>query len=246
MGKWDIETDPGVLGQMLALLAHDLRNPLSALHSNLGYLQTVTSRKANADPDVAEAIGDGLISCEGLSHIIDNVNLFAQLLRGSAQAAPVPSGFSALVSEALQHGAGLARAHGVSVDLEVSSDASRARVNLSRDLLTRALSNLVRNCVQHSPTRSRVEVRLSADEARVFVRFSDNGPSLPVGEDKRTFGVVFQLAQKTGTEGRYNRWIGLYVTDIAADALGGRLSVETPESPFTSCLQLALPRAGTG
>src|SRR5690606_13210231 len=48
---------PRLIGELLGLLAHDLRNPLSALHSNLGYLDAVL---ASRDEEVREAIEDGL------------------------------------------------------------------------------------------------------------------------------------------------------------------------------------------
>src|SRR6186713_225154 len=58
-----------LIGELLGLLAHDLRNPLSALHSNLGYLDTVLS---SHDDEAREAVEDGVVSCDGLSHVIDN------------------------------------------------------------------------------------------------------------------------------------------------------------------------------
>src|SRR5262245_13794222 len=68
-----------LIGELIGLLAHDLRNPLSALHSNLGYLEAVLP---SDEGEAREAVEDGVVSCDGLSHVIDNVDLLGQILRG--------------------------------------------------------------------------------------------------------------------------------------------------------------------
>ena len=63
---------PGTVGSLLALVAHDLRNPLSALHSNVGFLEATLSTK---DTDALDALADISASCSSLKHIIDNLEL---------------------------------------------------------------------------------------------------------------------------------------------------------------------------
>jgi signal transduction histidine kinase len=68
---------PVTLGQLIGLLAHDLRNPLSALHSNVGFLDSVVESR---DDDVREALQDARVSCDGLMYIIDNLELLGRAL----------------------------------------------------------------------------------------------------------------------------------------------------------------------
>ena len=88
-----------LIGELLGLLAHDLRNPLSALHSNLGYLDTVLSSQ---DEEAREAVEDGVVSCDGLSHVIDNVDLLGQVLRGGLRVQKSPSPAAALIAGAVE------------------------------------------------------------------------------------------------------------------------------------------------
>src|SRR5690606_3048732 len=69
-----------VLGELLGLLAHDLRNPLSALHSNVGYLGSLSERY---DDDAKEAIADALLSCDSLRTVIDSVEILSHVLTGT-------------------------------------------------------------------------------------------------------------------------------------------------------------------
>lgn len=237
MGDWEQEREPAVLGQMLELLAHDLRNPLSALHSNLGYLRTIAARES-IPADVHEAIADGLVSCEGLAHIIDNLGQFAQLLRAT-QAPPAPPDLvDAFVSDALQRTESVARAYGSRVELTLTNEARGLRLALSRDPFSRVLTNLVLNAIQCSPRRSPVAVRVDRSGNEVRIEVDDMGAP---PADPQPFGIAAQLATKTASDGRYNRWLGLYIAAITAQSLGGSLAVAPATPPFTSKLRLLLP-----
>ena len=72
-----LESD--LVGGLLGLIVHDLRNPLSALHSNASFLQ---SARDTTSEDAKEALEDVSASCEALGHIIDNVELLSLALRG--------------------------------------------------------------------------------------------------------------------------------------------------------------------
>ena len=50
--------DPVTFGELLGLLAHDLRNPLSALHSNLGFLTSIVQHDKDALPALLTALKD--------------------------------------------------------------------------------------------------------------------------------------------------------------------------------------------
>ncbi len=66
-----------LVGGLLGLIVHDLRNPLSALHSNASFLQTA---RDTTGEDAKEALEDVSASCEALGHIIDNVELLSLAL----------------------------------------------------------------------------------------------------------------------------------------------------------------------
>jgi K+-sensing histidine kinase KdpD len=242
MSKWDFDRSPTLLGDVLGLLAHDLRNPLSALHSNLGYLETTQARAPQANDDVQEAIADGLVSCSGLSHIVDNLSFLAQSLRGSAGWPALPTPIGELAREAVQQAQMLAKSHGVNLRMVVAADAERAYVNASRDVLQRAFANLAWNNIQFSTAGANALINIDVAEQSVHITFQDVGPSLLGREREACFGLEAQLDTKTSADGRYSRWLGLFVANVAAEAAGGSLQVVEPEANFSSALRLILPR----
>src|SRR5262245_51093591 len=164
-----------LIGELLGLLAHDLRNPLSALHSNLGYLDTVLSSQ---DDEAREAVEDGVVSCDGLSHVIDNVDLLGQVLRGGIRVQKSPSPVAALVAGAVERCQPAARSHGLTLELDAKARQLHAAVDVGRDLAARALTNLIRNSIQHAPPSSTVSVTASAEGKAVYVLVRDAGSVL--------------------------------------------------------------------
>ena len=68
------ELSSELISSSLGLFAHDLRNPLSALHSNVSFLGSVLG---TGDNDAREALEDVAASSDALGHITDNLELFA-------------------------------------------------------------------------------------------------------------------------------------------------------------------------
>jgi signal transduction histidine kinase len=214
---------PRLIGELLGLLAHDLRNPLSALHSNLGYLDAVLAAR---DEEVREAIEDGLVSCDGLSHVIDNVDLFGQALRGAGDA-PAHIGASpvaGLIAAAVESCQAAARSHGLVLQLDNSARQIHASVESGRELATRALSNLIRNSIQHAPPASTVTVSVLADGPNVRVQVRDCGVPFPDSSRKSAFTAEGQVAAKARS-GRYSRGMGLYCAELAAALCGATIQV---------------------
>src|SRR5690349_19506637 len=68
---------PNELSELMALLAHDLRNPLSALLTNLNF---VRSAMRDGAPELQEALSDSALSCAMLSQYIGNLDVLARSL----------------------------------------------------------------------------------------------------------------------------------------------------------------------
>jgi signal transduction histidine kinase len=254
MGKGGGYEDPGtsvsaepiaaqLIGELLALLAHDLRNPLSALHSNLGYLDTVLSSR---DDEAREAVEDGVVSCDGLSHVIDNVDLLGQVLRGGMRIQRSPSPAAPLIAGAVERCQPAARSHGLSLELDAKARQLHAAVDVGRDLATRALTNLIRNSIQHAPPSSTVTVAASADGDRVLVQVCDSGTSLTDELRESAFTAEGQVASKGRANSRYSRGMGLYCARVAATLCGGEIRVLDPPAGGGNLFQLALPRVMSG
>lgn len=239
-----------VVGQLLALLAHDLRNPLSAIHSNLGFLTSVFpaagEQGRSASEDVCEAVSDGLISCDGLTYIIDNIELFGQSLRDAQKPGRVECDLAALVSDVVARCTPAADSYGVKLRFEVAShDNQTARVN--RDVLGRALSNLIRNAIQHSlhgqTVRVVLEAKVTEGDGPLLGRVAviDSGTPIEESERDSLFTADGQVRAKGVAHGRYSRGLGLFVARLAAELTGARVFAESGKPQGKNLLVLEVP-----
>ncbi len=250
------------VGEALSLCVHDFRNALAALQSELAFLSSVvgpeapeSGSRADLGPEPETEAGDtgtgasSALSAESLvdltctadtfGHIIENLGVLSAALR----AAPVPRAES-LAAATLVEGvcgalARTARSHGVG--LELGENSPSVLVRAPREPLQRALTNLVRNVIEHSPEGAvvRVEVRPLAGEA-VFAVHDAHARPRP---DSRLelFTLAGQLAAKH-SHFRYGRGLGLFCAALAAERAGATVAfVEEPPSRFELRLPLATP-----
>lgn len=227
--------DSATFGELLGLLAHDLRNPLSALHSNLGFLTSVVGEEV----DAAEAVSDGLISCEGLAHIIDNIDLLGQTLRGTQFGEGTRVDIAMLVAEVVAAARPMAESHNVAVVVRPTSED--ASVEGPRDLLARSLANLLRNSIQHSPGGASVLVSLRRDRDGVVVLIEDSGVSLPEPLRAIAFTPQGQIGAKSAPAGRYSRGLGLLSAALAASAAKASVQVVPAPRGTGNAFELRLP-----
>ncbi len=242
-----LDVDLETVGQLLSLMAHDLRNPLSALHSNLGFLSSELSSAMRdnwrTEParaaDLQDAIADGMISCDGLTHLIDNLDLLGQALRGSTIAPASSVSVREFVRDVMTRCERVADSHGLQIHFEEQDVDPALEVIVSRDPLARALSNLVRNSIQHSPAGSTVHVRVVPTESGVAIDVLDFGGRLPPERQEAAFTSRGQVGLKEG-EWRYSRGLGLLAAGLAAKAAGARVEVAEPPAEFSNAFRLSV------
>ncbi len=214
--------DEVLLSGLLGLLVHDLRNPLSALSSNLGYL---ADELPDRTPEADEALDDLLLSCEGLSHIVDGVEALARLLSDSKTEALAPVAASTVLVEAVERMTPTARSHSVRVVADPTVLHSPERVRINQGMFHKALGALLRNSVQHAPPGSEVRLGFSVSAEAVVFRIEDDGPKTPPDSVERAFSPQGQLDAKRCNSGRYSRGLGLLCARIWANASGAEVTL---------------------
>lgn len=227
--------EPPVIGELLGLLAHDLRNPLSALHSNLGFLKSVLT---STDKDVLEAVEDSVVSCEGLAHIIDNMDLVGRSFRGRPDVESSGADVVRLVQEVVEASSHMAKSHGVALELAPLS-AGPLLSRGGRDLLERALANLLRNSVQHSPPGATVKISGRRDPGGFAVLIADSGSRLS-SEGVSPFTAAGQVQAKSVPHGRYSRGLGLYCAGLAAAVAHCTLRMAEPPTGMNNAFEIVI------
>lgn len=215
--KEDLSSE--LVSALLGLFAHDLRNPLSALHSNVSFLGSVVGA---GDTEAHEALEDVAASSDALGHITDNLELFAIALDGAKPREAHDFPLRELLREAAQKSRRFAESYRVTLEVDAESGGS-LRAFANRDMLQRSLSNLIRNAIQHAGETGKVTVQAAQAGSELVIGVSDSGVPLASDMSEQAFTAEGQLSTKNVSGGRYSRGLGLYAARIAASVAGARV-----------------------
>ncbi|MFK7984570.1 MAG: nitrogen regulation protein NR(II) [Sandaracinaceae bacterium] len=197
------------LGRLSAQMAHDIRNPLAAVH---GAAQILEEERRRGDAGLAPHEAMLSLILEQTERIEGVVRDYRRLGAAEAERAPVD------VTDLLSRLA--ARSELAAGSLRVRSSLPSAfRAELDEELITTALENLVRNAMEADAQATVVLGAMRAGSALVL-RVEDDGP----GMDARTREQAVESFFTTKAEGS---GLGLAFAARIAAAHGGRLDVRS-------------------
>lgn len=229
------EEAPEKVGDVLGLLAHDLRNPLAALSSNVGFLEMM---KSELTEDVAEAVTDLQLSIEALGRIIDSLELVSHDLGKGKVPAAMQVRAGSLLAHLRPQAERAADSHGVTLEVQ-SGPADEEQVFVSEVYFQRALTALVHNAITAAPTRSIVRLEVEREGGALLFRVLDDGAALSPELAEAALTAAGQCEVKTARSGRYSRGLGLYAVARCAELAGAKLRIGETESG--SSLELSCP-----
>jgi two-component system sensor histidine kinase FlrB len=199
------------MGEMAALLAHEVRNPLGAMELFTGLLMEDLRER----PDtlrLARQVASGIAD---LDHLVTNLLQFTRT-RQQTDAGAARVDCRAVADDALRWAEDVIDANGVRVERRFATGECIGRGDAA--LLRPALLNLVRNAVQAMPTGGVLVTTVARDATHVAVTVADTGPGIPADAREAIFTPFFTTRVK-GTG------LGLTVVRELVRALGGTIDV---------------------
>ena len=216
------------LGEMLmAVLGHDLRNPLGAIITSAHL-----ALRRTGDASTRQNLERITRSAARMTRMIEQLLDVTRLRLGKG--VPLSRAPLDLVEVLGQVVPEVERAQGGRhVDVRVEGDGSG---EWDRDRLAQVLSNLVSNACQHSPEDSTVMVRVNGAGAReVVIEVHNEGAPIPAELIPSLFDAFSRTTESRGLG------LGLYITHEIVAAHGGRVTVSSSESDGTRFI-VSLPR----
>jgi signal transduction histidine kinase len=229
---------------LMRMVVHDLKNPLAGIMGNLQLLQM---KGAGQDPaHVLEIVGRTEESAKHLMVMILNILDVARLEEGKLALQRKPVQPSEMIEACLRQVAGWAARS--EVKLVPALGESFPELTADPELLLRVLGNLVSNALKHTPPGGSVEVGAAGqgDTVRFWVR--DSGEGIPPDLLPRIFDkFVVGPGEGRRSLGAYDTGLGLTFCQMAVEAHGGRIRVESQPgkgSTFSFALPVTSPLEG--
>ncbi|MFM0203324.1 chemotaxis protein CheB [Paraburkholderia fungorum] len=235
-----VEVASRLKDEFLAVLSHELKNPLNLIHVKADMLERAPSTQGlPVVRDAADAIRRSVIS---LAKIIDDLLDLSRVRTGKLAlerarvdiAAITASMGSAIEADALAHQVSVA-IQGVAEPCFIEADAVR---------FEQILWNLVSNAVKFTPPGGRVSLRLSRDNDYACVEVQDTGRGIEPAFLPHVFDMFSQAeGSHRGHSGGLG--IGLALVKQLAEMHGGHVKAESPGPGKGARFRIWLPAAST-
>jgi PAS domain S-box-containing protein len=221
--------------EFLAMLAHELRNPLAPIRvaaEMLGMAQPDAERIRRT----SEIIGRQVRHMTGL---IDDLLDVSRVTRGLVEIGKSPQDVRAVVAHAVEQVRPLleSQRHRLVLDL----DPAGGRVLGDEKRLVQILTNLLNNAAKYTPPGGTVSLRTEVDADYVQVIVSDTGIGIAPDLRARVFDL-FAQAERTPDRSQGGLGLGLALVKSLVELHGGRVACHSAGLGKGSTFVVQLPR----
>lgn len=221
---------------LTAAISHDLRTPLSTIRAMIDALEDDVVQ----DPvEVKRYLVTMRRDVERLNRMIDDLFELAQIDSGAMQLRLQQIAVEEVAAEVVD--AMRARAERQGVRLELRIGAPLPSVSADGDRLERAIANLLRNALEHTPAGGSVTVSVQPQGAEVTIVIADTGDGI-ANDDMAQIWTRFYRADtaRARTDASDGAGLGLAITKGIVELHGGRVKASSTRGQG-STFALSLP-----
>jgi PAS domain S-box-containing protein len=219
--------------EFLAILAHELRNPLAPIRNAM----RIISAHADADANVNKAKDVVERQLKHMVRLIDDLMDVSRITRGSLELHRERIDLEVVVKIAAETSQPL---------LDIKHHALRIRttqgVFVQADVtrLAQVFANLLNNSAKYSPPGSEISIEAACEGRCAVISVSDNGVGIPATQLPRVFDMFVQLEQSGLREGL---GIGLTLVKRLVELHGGTVEASSAGAGQGSTFKVSLPLA---
>jgi PAS domain S-box-containing protein len=197
------------LGQMAAVVAHEVRNPLAGVK---GAIQILMDRRA-PDDDELPVMRDIIGRLDSLGDLVHDLMVFAR---------PQPPRLTTFhLQPILTDAIAILRRDPAGRALQVDVEGPDLTLTADETLIKATVVNLLLNSAQAMNGAGRIAVTVSQRQQKCVLQVRDSGPGVPVELRERVFEPFFTTKARGGG-------LGLPIARRTAELHGGTLSLDCP------------------
>ena len=206
------------IGTMASRVAHDLKNPLTILHTYAEMLTPeILSKLESKDKEKWFRMQNSIFD---MSRIIEDVLDFART--SEIKKKPIP--FQSILKLAMNH---VKSSYGITINLSENN----YKINCDARKIEGVLSNIINNAVQAIDGQGEIDVETESDSEFLTINIKDSGPGISDENLNNIFEPMF-TTKTTGTG------LGLVICKSIIEQHGGIISVSNKPTPFSIKLPL--------
>ena len=221
--------------EFLAMLAHELRNPLAAISNAAQVLKRTTSQEQD---EWATQVIEGQV--KNLSRLIDDLLDISRITRGKIQLKKQVVDVQPIIEYAVNSVTPLLRERAHELAVEYGHGDARLEVDPTR--IEQVVTNLLNNAAKYSEDRGRIRLSTTVENGVLVIEVEDTGIGIPPEKLSSVFDLFVQgehsIARSEGGLG-----IGLTLVRRLVEMHGGSVSAESQGCGQGSTFTVRIPVA---
>jgi signal transduction histidine kinase/DNA-binding response OmpR family regulator len=216
--------------EFLAMLGHELRNPLAAMVTAFALLKT-------RDGELPRELAIIDRQTSHLSQLVNDLVDVARVTRGAITLKREPVRLSSAVTNALELARPVLDQHAHDLVVSVPSDVV---VDADRERIAQVLAHLITNAAKYTPGKGRIEIAVERAEAFARIEIRDNGMGIPPALLSSLFEPFVQ-GERALDRHQGGLGVGLTIVRTLVELHGGRVEAHSEGAGKGSTLTLLWP-----
>ncbi|MES2899903.1 MAG: ATP-binding protein [Pseudomonadota bacterium] len=220
--------------EFLAILAHELRNPLSAIAmaaGSLGHPNVTLDRMGQMGALITRQVGH-------MGKLVEDLIDVSRVTRGMVEIHRIPLDINVIVRNAIEQLAAAVEAKDQQLKITLPEHVCMVAGDELR--LTQVVSNLLSNSVRYTQAGGHIEIALWARDGYVTLTLSDNGIGIAPALLPRLFDLYVQA--ENSSSGKGGLGIGLTLVKSIVELHGGTVAASSEGPGLGSRFDVRLPQ----
>jgi signal transduction histidine kinase/DNA-binding NarL/FixJ family response regulator len=221
--------------EFLAMLAHELRNPLAPIRSAAELLQRAQLDEARVRK-ISEIIGRQV---DHITSLVNDLLDVSRVTRGLVELENMPVDMARIVRDAVEQVQPLIESKNHHLELQLSPDAAMVMGDEKR--LVQVVANLLNNAAKYTRQGGHILVKTEARDAQVLLSVRDDGIGIAPELAVRVFDL-FTQAKRTSDRSGGGLGLGLALVKSIVELHGGSVTCASEGLGRGSLFTVSLPQ----
>ncbi len=210
--------------ELTSSISHDLRTPLASVRA---MVEALDDGVVTDDAEVQRYYATIRREIERLSRMIGDLFELAQIDSGALRLEMRPVALQEIVTEVVDAMQAQARVAGVSLALRIESEPPLIALDGAR--IERAVANLVRNAIEHTPPAGSIDVRVACLDHEAMIRIADTGDGIDPADLPHIWTRFYRADKSRNRSGAMSdgAGLGLAITRGIIQSHGGTIGVHS-------------------
>ncbi|MDB5918729.1 MAG: putative histidine kinase, hybrid [Massilia sp.] len=221
--------------EFLAMLAHELRNPLAPISAGAELLK-MARRDEERVRQTSEVISRQV---SHMTNLVNDLLDVSRVTRGLAELDNTPLDMSHVVADAVEQANPLIHSKRHHLALHMPPDTAMVKGDEKR--LVQVVANLINNAAKYTPEGGNIALRIEVKTSHVILEVTDNGIGMAPELVNRVFDL-FTQAERTSDRSSGGLGLGLALVKNLVELQGGSVAAASEGPGKGSRFTVVLPR----